>query len=94
MEVSTTHIFRKESEFWKNSLVAAGTKEYSPNHNSFINVYLGKLFIGYLTAGAMNKTHILVFKYSMWFCQRLNGSIVAGSFPIAAGSFQLLQVHS
>ena len=61
MEVSTTHIFRKESEFWKNSLVAAGTKKYSPNHNFFINAYFRKLFMGYLTGGAMNKTHILFF---------------------------------
>ena len=64
MEVSTTHVFRKESEFWKNSPVAAGTEEYSPNHNAFINVYLGKLFLDYLTGGSMNKTHILVFRYS------------------------------
>jgi hypothetical protein len=61
MEVSTTHIFRKESELWKNSLVAARIEEYSPNHNFFINVYSGKLFLGYLTGGAMNITHILFF---------------------------------
>ena len=61
MEVPTIHIFRKKSEFWKNSLVAAGTKEYSPNHNFFINAYFGKLFLGYLTGGAMNKNHILDF---------------------------------
>ena len=67
MEVSTTHIFRKESEFWKNSPVAAGIEEYSPNHNFIINEYFGKLFMGYLTGGDMNKTHILVFKYSTWF---------------------------
>ena len=37
--------------------VAAGIEEYSPNHNFFINVYFGKIFMGYLTGGAMNKTH-------------------------------------
>ena len=32
--------------------------------------------------------------YQWWFCQRLNGLVDVGSFPVAAGSFQLLQVHS
>ena len=75
MEVPTIHIFRKEFEFWKNSLVATGTKEYSPNHNFLINVYFGKLFLGYLTRGAMNKTHILVFRYSTWFCHKIHLNI-------------------
>ena len=75
MEVSTTHIFRKESEFWKNNPVATGTEEYSPNYNSFINACHGKLFLGYLTGGAMNKTHILVFRYSMWFCHKIHLNI-------------------
>ena len=71
MEVPTIHIFRKESEFWKHSPVAARTKEYSPNHNFFINAYFGKLFLGYLIACAMNKTHILFFQYSLWFDQKI-----------------------
>ena len=75
MEVSTTHIFRKESEFWKNNLVVAGTKEYSPNHNFLINTYFGKLFLGYLTGGAMRKTHILVFLYSTWIDNKIYLSI-------------------
>ena len=63
---------QEEIRIWKHSLVATGTEEYSPNHNFFINAYFGKLFMGYLTGGAMNKTHILVFQYSTWFDHKIH----------------------
>ena len=66
---------QEEIRIWKNSPIATGTEEYSPSHKSFINVYLGKLFLGYLTVGAMNKTHILFFQYSTWFDQKMHLNI-------------------
>ena len=55
--------------------VAAGTKEYSPNHNFFTNTYFGKLFMGYLIGGALNKTHILFFQYSSRFDHKIYSNI-------------------
>ena len=59
----------------KTQSIAARTKEYSPSHNFFINAYFGKIFVGYLTGGSMNKTHILVFRYSMWFDHKIHLNI-------------------
>ena len=66
---------QEEIQIWKNSAVAARIEEYSPNHNFLINAYFGKLFLGYLTGGAMNKTHILVFQYSTWFDHKIHLNI-------------------
>ena len=55
--------------------VAAGIEEYSPNHNFFIDAYFRKLFVGYLTGGAMNKTHILFFQYFTWFDHKVHLNI-------------------
>ena len=52
---------QEKIRIWKHNHVAAGTEEYSPNHNFLINMYFGKVFLVYLTEGAMNKTHILFF---------------------------------
>ena len=38
-------------------------------------MYFGKQFLGYLTGGAMNKTHILVFPYSTWFDHKIHLNI-------------------
>lgn len=59
----------------KHSPIVTGTQEYSSNHNSFIRAYFGKLFMGYLIGGSMNKTHILFFKYSTWFDNKIHLNI-------------------
>ena len=59
----------------EKSPIATRKDEYSPNHNLFINAYFGKLFLGYLTRGAMNKTHVLFFRYSLWFCHKIHLNI-------------------
>ena len=67
---------QEEIRIWKHSPIAAGTKEYSPNQDFFINAYFGKLSTGYLTGGVMNKTHILVFQYSTWFDHKIHLNIL------------------
>ena len=66
---------QEEIRIWKNSLVVVGIEEYSPNHNFLIIAYFGKLFLSYLTRGAMNKTHILFFQYSTWFDHKIHLNI-------------------
>ena len=66
---------QEEIRIGKHSPVATGTEEYSPHHNFFINAYFRKLFLGYLTRGSMNKTHILFFQYSTWFDYKIHLNI-------------------
>ena len=66
---------QEEIQIWKHSPVAAGTEEYFPNHNFFINEYFGKKILGYLTRGSMNKTHILFFQYSLWVDHKIYSNI-------------------